>query len=960
MASALGTGGRIVSGVALWDEFVKRGVGRAVRIDDGVASLRPDMLTSNDSSSLLSALAFDAFQLASQSLLLGAEDVGRLALACERGMDLLRAGELAPDYALPVLASSVHTMRQAFDTLANPDESGARTEGVPLEAARYELETLFPIPGTAAAPPQVPDVPASSLVRRDSGGPSATAAPAAVATPAAADADDDRLWVPELDDDMLELFFEEANERIEELSSKLLEIEQRPDDIELLRDIFRDLHTVKGSSAMVGLKPMNALAHAAEDLVGQLREQTRRADGAVIDALLAALDGLRDILGFARNRERIEVVFEPIVNRLRDPNAAVPEVAAAAPTEATDAGAGAEPTAAKGPAPAKKPIARQTIRVDFDKLDRLMNLVGELVLGRDGLRNAIQSLASVATELSSDRHLTRRIVSARRAVANSAGPANDTAVTVAGRVQMRDALNDLGDEINRVERVLVDISQDLDYATGRLDSVSDDLRDQVMKLRMVPVGGVFRKHHRTVRDLSNALGKRAKLVLSGEDTELDKLLVEALDDPLMHLVRNAVDHGVELPEDRVAAGKPPEGTIHLSATHRGNQMVIEIGDDGNGIDPAFLRKRAKERDLLTEEELESFDDDQILDVIFRPGFSTAKQVSEVSGRGVGMDVVRQTIVTRLKGTIDITSVRGEGSSFTLRLPLTLAIIQVLLARTGGEVFAIPLDSVIRTITCDPKKIEWIQDREVIEVRRKQIPLIRVRDVLALDTEPYAGDELLHVVLTEIGGDIFGLACEHLLGKKEIVIKSLGDLLQSVPCAAGATLLGERCAIILDVPAIIGRAMRGSATMSPLPPAGAAASTGASSQPANDGAPRVLLVEDSDTVRESLRRLLVAAGYDVTIATDGVEGLEQAKRQVFDLVSTDVMMPRMDGYDLTRALRAMPTYKDVPIVMVTSKGERIDRVRGFDAGVDEYITKPHDRQLLVRAIRKLLGQKGKGA
>ena len=419
----------------------------------------------------------------------------------------------------------------------------------------------------------------------------------------------------------------------------------------------------------------------------------------------------------------------------------------------------------------------------------------------------------------------------------------------------------------------------------------------------------------------------------------------------MHLVRNAVDHGIEKPEDRVAAGKAPDGTIRLSALHRGNQMVVRIEDDGKGIDAQRLREKVRERQLLSEEELEELDDHEILDVIFRPGFSTAKTVSQVSGRGVGMDVVRQSIVTQLKGTIDIESEYNVGTTFTLRLPLTLAIIQVLLARAGGEVFAIPLDNVARTISCPLSSIQLVQDREVMSERGRQLPLIRLTSVLDLGLTPHTEDTILQVVVTDFGSDRFGLVCDHLLGKKEIVIKPLGDLLQNVPCAAGATLLGERCALILDVPAVIRRALQHGLERPPPP---TSMGSGSGARTPEPDAPHVLLVDDSDTVRESLRRLLSDAGYRCTTAGDGLEGLSAAMRQQFDLVSTDVMMPRMNGYELTRRLRATDEYRDTPIVMVTTRGERIDRVRGFDAGVDEYITKPHDRQLLLRTVRSLLG------
>jgi two-component system chemotaxis sensor kinase CheA len=728
---------------------------------------------------------------------------------------------------------------------------------------------------------------------------------------------------------MVELFFDEASDRIEAISSKLLELERRPNDSELLRDLFRDLHTVKGSSAMVGLAPVNQLAHAAEDLVGQLRDGARAADGPVVDALLATLDGLRAMLGQARAKAPVTVDPGPIVHRLRNPAAAP-----AQPPAPTDAAPAA--TAAIDDAAAR---ARQTIRVDFDKLDRLLNLVGELVLGRDGLRTAIGALSSVTGELSADRTLARKLAGARERLAEAGGGG---AVTLAAP---RTQLHQLSDELNRVERVLGDITGDLDHATGRLDSISGELREQVMRLRLVPLGGVLRKHARTVRDLGAALGKRVRLELTGEDTELDKLLVESLDEPLLHLVRNVVDHGIETPDVRAAAGKPAEGVLRLEAAHRGNTVEIRIRDDGKGMDPAALRAKARSKGLVPAGELDAMDDRDALQLIFLPGFSTAATVSEVSGRGVGMDVVRQTVVTRLKGTIDLESTPGAGTTFVLRLPLTLAIIQVLLARAGGEVYAIPLDAVVRTLVVRAGDVALVADRETFAAQGGHVPLIRLAQILELDGhDDDTSDEVLHVVLTQQGGDLYGLACDHLVGKKEIVIKSLGPLLSAVPCVAGATLIGDRCALILDVPAIVSRALRRPA-----------ARIAASDEPAVPRAGRILLVEDSDIVRESLRRLLVDAGYQVTTAVDGQAGLELARAQRFDLVSTDVMMPRLDGYELTRALRALPEYRDVPIVMVTSRGERIDRVRGFDAGVDEYITKPHDRQLLLRAVKKLLGQ-----
>ncbi len=844
----------------LWDRFVASAGADAATLASAV-----------DDPVRLATLGQLAFRIGLSGLLLGAEDVGRLAIAIEQA--ITGAGATAD----PALAAAIATLNDALVQLAHADLSGARVENLPMEERRRQLAPsaadALPTPHPAVAEPAAPGL----------------------------------AWLPAVDDDMVELFFDEATERLAALADKLIEIERRPEDGELLRDVFRDLHTVKGSSAMVGLAPVNRLAHAAEDLVGQIRDAGRAIDRPVIDALLGALDGLRDMLAQARAGTAIAVDPGPAIARLRDPGAAGP----GAP----------EPPAASRSAVAD---SRQTIRVDFDKLDRLLNLVGELVLGRDGLRGAVQSLGSITAELATDRGVARRVARARA----TTGPS------------VSRGLDHLGDELSRVERVLAEVTSDLDQGTDRLDQISAELRDQVMRLRMVSVSGIFRKHIRTVRDLAGSLGKQARLELAGEATELDKLLVEALDEPLMHLVRNAVDHGIEPARDRAAAGKPAEGVIRIAAAHRGNQVEIRVSDDGLGLVPDKLRAKAVERGLITPAVAAAMDDHAARELIFRAGFSTAAAVTEVSGRGVGMDVVRQTIVARLKGTIEVESIAGQGSAFVMKLPLTLAIIQVLVARAGGETFAIPLDMVKRVLAIDPAEVALVGDREVCVVRGHHVPLIRLDAVLELEG---GNDGMLQLVVVEQTGHSYALVCDHLVGKREIVIKSLGPLLAHVPCAAGATLLGDRVALILDVPAIIRRALDRPA----------AAHRALRAQALRGGA-QILLVEDSDVVRESLRRLLVDAGYLVTVAVDGQHGLELARTRSFDLVSTDVVMPRLDGYELTRALRALPAYADTPIVMVTSMGERIDRVRGFDAGVDEYITKPHDRAMLLRVVRKLLG------
>jgi len=853
--------------------------------------------------------------LASSAGLVGVAEIAGAAGAASRVAAAIQGGHLDPSGGPgAALAETVDRLADAVLFLSRPDKSGARLEGSALPGLQGRLEALVPLRRSVAPP---------------------------VASPPSPPGDEDSTWVPQVDEDMIDPFIDECTERLEGLAGKLLALEESPHDASLVNEIFRDLHTVKGSSGFVGLRRMNRLAHAAEDLVGKVRQGTQVADRGVVDALLGALDGLRAILERAVRRAAIDVPIDEAIARLRAPGSA--GRAAARPTAGGEDRASMVPGApgdgrGAGGAGTGGAAGGKALRVDFAKLDLLMNLVGELVLGKARVHSGLQNLEGLSREIEAQRRTARR--------ASQPGATSDK----------RSDLRDIADELGRVKRVFEELGHELDDAATRIDFVSGELRDQVMKLRMVPIGRVFSKYRRTVRELALGLGKKVQLQVEGAETELDKVLVEELDEPLTHLVRNAIDHGLELPDVRKKAGKPEVGTLTLRASSRGNQIVVSVEEDGAGIDPERVKRKAVEKGILSETEAEDLDERRALELIFRPGFSTAAAVTDMSGRGVGMDAVRET-VSRLKGTIEVRSEVGRGTRVILRLPLTLAIIKVLLVRAGGEVFALPIDVISRTIAARPEAVRSLTSRTMLHDRERDIPLVDLRDVLGLGRSPGDGDTV-HVALAEVAGETYGLVCDGLLGQQEIVIKSMGDLLQEVPGAAGATLLGDRCVIILDIPAIVAMA-RGvaptSSRASMLPPGGPSAHPAGAAEGA--GLREVLLVEDSDTIREGMKRLLEEAGYRVTEARDGAEGfaLAMAKKPPFALVSTDVMMPNVDGYELTRRLRETREYHEVPIVMVTSRAEKIDRIRGFDVGVDEYIVKPLDRSELLRAVRKFLGQ-----
>ncbi len=828
--------------------------------------------------------------------LLGVDGLRELALATAV------SGQDAPEGDLE---RALEVLETAAEALAHGDESGARVNESELKARAKALRSHLP---------ELDSSEPHAEVQED---------------------EDDSAWRPTLDPDMIGAFLDECNERLEGLSERLLELESRGNDRELVSEVFRDLHTLKGSSAFAGLKKMNRVAHLAEDLIGELRDGKRDISRGLIDVLLETLDVLRAIVDKARARAPIDVEVGTLLQRLKDPEV----VPFAAPKAATGAASGAAPDLTPKPQ-VSRPSSQgsATLRIDFEKVDRLLNLVGEVVLARGRLTAAADSQGTLARELSSLRQKLSRIKNLPETLdQRTAGKGSVT------------------DELQRTERVLRETQGDLDSSLSVLGLAVSQLRDDVMKLRMVPISRLFSKYQRTVRELSHKLGKEVSVELVGAETELDKVLVERLEDPLLHLVRNAVDHGVEGPDERLRANKPRAGRLVLGATQRGGQILVTIQDDGRGMDPAKLRQKAMEKGILSAAEAREMSDPESFQLIFRAGFSTAAQVSDVSGRGVGMDVVRDAI-SKLKGSIHLDSEAGRGTLLELRLPLTLAITQILAARVGGELVAIPLEAVASAQTIASSELESVGGGTCLRVADELIPVVDLARVLALGTtqKSHLGDGAEHsVVIIELGTERFGLLVQQVLGRHEVVIKSLGPLLAGTPCAAGATLVGDRILLVVDLAEVATRSRDSAHSFgSSAVPLGQSNSEFGVALPQGVRA-RVLVAEDSDTIREAIRRELVHAGFEVVTAADGTEALEIARRESFDAISTDVMMPGLDGYELTRRLRADPRYAEVPIVMVTSKDARLDTLRGFDAGASAYITKPADAAELVRTLDGLL-------
>ncbi len=646
-------------------------------------------------------------------------------------------------------------------------------------------------------------------------------------------------------EEFVSYFRDEAEELLQQIDADLLKLEEfatsKESDPEIINSLFRALHTIKGSGGMLGFTDVQGLAHKLENLCDLLRKDQMPLSESCVDILFSGRDFLTDLVGIAvggedaaapgelpdyMNRldgfvavyeETANVIegrtgpahtfdeavgdskpaadveaFEAEIERLlreaeaqRAGTAGGPPtapVAAGEPVPAVEAVAEAPEAAPATPAPAAAPAVpaveiaagakeakpegkraslHQTIRVDIERLDALLNLVGELVINR----TRISDIANTLERLMGDK------------ASNNGGASHG---------------------------IIAPLAKDLADSAALLARTTNEIQESIMKVRMVPIGQVFDRFPRLVRDVAKARGKEVQLVISGAETDLDKTIVDEVGEPLMHLLRNCVDHGLELPEAREAKGKPRVGTIQLNAYHEGNQIIIEVSDDGGGIDLEKVRARGIKQGLISADD--RLADRELIELIFTPGFSTAEVISDVSGRGVGMDVVKKNI-TRLKGIFDVDSVTGQGTRFTIKLPLTLAIIQALLVRVVEELYAIPLDSVIESQRVEMPDVRSVHGNEVITLRGQVVPLLRIADFFELGGT--RDPDKVMIVIVGLQGRQVGLVVDSFEGEQEIVIKPLSDVVGRIPGISGATILGNgSISLIIDVHSLVSDAYVG--------------------------------------------------------------------------------------------------------------------------------------------------------
>ncbi len=798
--------------------------------------------------------------------------------------------------------------------------------------------------------------------------------------------------------EIMEDFLIEAFEMNEQLDQDLVELEHNPEDLDLLNRIFRVAHTIKGSSSFLNLNILTHLTHNMEDVLNRARKGEIKITPDIMDVVLRSIDLMKTLLVTIRDTgsdtnngkeneieeavkqlqaitsqnlegaketsgtketpqkenkeeakeenqenkakaptaentssdnpladepdldytnmsaEEVEAEIERLLNKRQEADKerraqkkqeAKPKQEVAPKTETPKTEAPKAPkteTKAKAKADTEENKAlsigvEQTVRVDVRRLDHLMNLIGELVLGKNRL---IRIYSDVEERYDGEKFL---------------------------------------EELNQV--------------VSSISAVTTDLQLAVMKTRMQPVGKVFNKFPRMVRDLSRELGKSIELIIEGEETELDKSIVEEIGDPLIHIIRNSCDHGIEPLEERRRLNKPETGKVQLSAYNEGNHIVIKISDDGKGLDPVMLKEKAIEKGVISERDAEGMSDREAFNLIFKPGFSTAKVVSNVSGRGVGMDVVK-TNIEKLNGIIEIDSEVGVGTTQKLKIPLTLAIIQALLVGVQEEYYAIPLSSVLETVRISQDEIYTVDGKSVLRLRDEVLSLVRLSDIFKVDAILESNSDV-YVVIIGLADQKIGVIVDYLIGQEEVVIKSLGYYLKNTRGIAGATVRGDgKITLIVDVGAMMDMAKSIKVNITTL--MNESENTKSKNSPSDY---IVLAIDDSSTDRAIIRKCLKPLGITILEAANGLEGLEMLKNgdKTPDAILVDIEMPKMDGYTFASEVRKYNKFKNLPLIAVTSRVTKTDRMRGVESGMTEYITKPYSGEYLTTVVKRSIKLEG---
>ncbi len=792
--------------------------------------------------------------------------------------------------------------------------------------------------------------------------------------------------------EIMEDFLIEAFEMNEQLDQDLVELEHNPEDLDLLNRIFRVAHTIKGSSSFLNLNILTHLTHNMEDVLNRARKGEIKITPDIMDVVLRSIDLMKTLLVTIRDtgsdtNNGKENEIEEAVKQLQAITSQNLEGAKEGTKEAPQKENMEENKENKAKAPTAENSASDNPLADEPDLDYANMSAEEVEAEIERLLNKRQEAdkerraqkkqeakpkQEVAPKTETHKTETPKApktetkAKAKADTEENKAPSIGVEQTVRVDVRRLDHLMNLIGELvlgkNRLIRIYSDVEErydgekfleELNQVVSSISAVTTDLQLAVMKTRMQPVGKVFNKFPRMVRDLSRELGKSIELIIEGEETELDKSIVEEIGDPLIHIIRNSCDHGIEPLEERRRLNKPETGKVQLSAYNEGNHIVIKISDDGKGLDPVMLKEKAIEKGVISERDAEGMSDREAFNLIFKPGFSTAKVVSNVSGRGVGMDVVK-TNIEKLNGIIEIDSEVGVGTTQKLKIPLTLAIIQALLVGVQEEYYAIPLSSVLETVRISQDEIYTVDGKSVLRLRDEVLSLVRLSDIFKVDAILESNSDV-YVVIIGLADQKIGVIVDYLIGQEEVVIKSLGYYLKNTRGIAGATVRGDgKITLIVDVGAMMDMAKSIKVNITTL--MNESENTKSKNSPSDY---IVLAIDDSSTDRAIIRKCLKPLGITLLEATNGLEGLEMLKNgdKIPDAILVDIEMPKMDGYTFASEVRKYNKFKNLPLIAVTSRVTKTDRMRGVESGMTEYITKPYSGEYLTTVVKRSIKLEG---
>ncbi|MDX2096730.1 MAG: hybrid sensor histidine kinase/response regulator [Leptolyngbyaceae cyanobacterium bins.59] len=777
------------------------------------------------------------------------------------------------------------------------------------------------------------------------------------------------------DEELRGIFKTTGEEHLQQMEAGLLELEKHPDDHALLETLLREAHSLKGDANMLGVTDVGNLSHQFEDVLGQIKRSEITLSPDLSDRLYRGLDAMRKLIHAAVTGEPAGVntfhvmaylmgATPPQVEEMPAPASqeeppsnleGIEEQPEATPEEATIEAFEAHPVAvetppiSQSPAPplqsatstsqSQSPTYRiDTIRVETRKLDALMTQAGELTVTKTRIDRRlidIEEVISLWEDWSRDAFKHRVSIGKVGSRGNQGG-----AKQFQSFYQLsEDRLEQLGMLLGRLRTFAYEDAT-------RLDTIANELEEGIRTLRLLPLSTIFNLYPRMVRDLARQQGKSVELVIEGGETRVDKRILEEMKDPLMHMIRNAIDHGIESPEEREHMGKSPDARIHLRAYQTANNIVIEVADDGRGLAVESIKQTALKRGICQPEDLASMTSSQIQALIFAPGFSTRTFVTEVSGRGVGLDVVR-TNVDRLKGNIQVDSIPAKGTTFRIQLRTTLATAHVLIVAIGGISYALPVEFVETSLPVRSEDIFTVKGRDTILLDRQPVSVVRLANLLELGSSQVSSQNTsltLPCIVLQVGGERLGLLIDELIDEQDVVLKPQSKLLRRIPNVSGATILGtgEVCMVLNPTDlvksarkqqgAIVHRAMTQTVSQKHC----------------------ILLVEDSITIRTQEKRILESAGYEVVTAVDGSDALRKLPTRAFDAVVSDIQMPNLDGLGLTEKIRQHKEYSELPVILVTSLASDEDKRRGAEAGANAYITKgTFDQTVLLDTLKRFV-------